>query len=245
MIASDARAEELVQITEARFSPNKLGSPTNASGSASIRSTTGPVPPAITHVTIYGPAGVTLNLEGTGTCNQAKLEAERDPRVCPANSRAGFGGGEGVYELAKEVVPEKFTLDLFLTDNRPGHVAVVFFLNGATPVSIQEVFTGVMVRGPKPYGLGLSINVPLIKPLPDAGYASATSSFITLGSNHVAYFKKVHGRRKLQHVKGIILPNSCPRGGFPVSSQFTFLDGSTVNATRKIACPRGGRHARR
>jgi len=42
----------------------------------------------------------------------------------------------------------------------------------------------------------------------------------------------------LLHVKGIILPKRCPRGGWPVASTFSFEDGSTVMAKRSIPCPK-------
>jgi hypothetical protein len=229
-----AGAEETVQITEAGFSPEALGVPANAFGSATIGSTTGPVPSPITHVDVYGPAGITLNL---GTCSVEKLES-LGPQGCPADSKAGFGGGEGIYELAKELIKEPFTLDFFLSNNHPGHVEMLIFLKGSKPVAIEIVFPAVVIKRPRPYGLGFSLNVPLIKVLPEASYASATSSFITLGAKNVAYFKKIHGKRKLFHVKGIILPRSCPRGGWPVASLFTFQDGSTVTAKRTIHCPR-------
>jgi hypothetical protein len=237
LFAAGARAEETVNITTATFTPDKLGVPINVFGSATISSTTGPVPSPITHVNVLGPAGTTLSLEGSGTCNKEKLE-NVGPSACPANSRAGFGGGEGAYEIAKEVVHEKFTLDFFLGDNRPGHVMLLIYLNGATPVSIQLVFTAPVIQGPKPYGLGFSVNVPLIKVLPEASDASAVSTFLTLGAKNVVYFKKVHGKRKRLHVKGIISPKSCPRGGWPVASQFSFQDGSTVMAKRTIPCPK-------
>jgi hypothetical protein len=237
LIATAAQAEETVQITSAGFSPDRLGVPTNVFGSAAIASTTGPVPSPIEHVNVYGPAGVTLDLQGTGTCTEAIL-LNTGPQGCPADSKAGFGGGEGAYEIAKEVVNEKFTLDFFLGDNRPGHIELLIYLNGSSPVSIQLVFTAPVVHGPKPYGLGFSLNVPLIKVLPEATDASATSSFLTLGAKNVAYFKTVHGRRKLFHVKGIIVPRSCPHGGWPVASQFSFQDGSTVTSTSKIPCPK-------
>src|SRR5436190_7254832 len=123
LCASAAQAEEQVTITRAGFSPSRLGVPTNAFGSATIGSTTGPVPSPITHVNVYGPAGVTLDLRGTAVCAKEKLEA-KGPSACPANSRAGFGGGMGIYMLGKELVEEEYTLDFFLADNRPGHVAL-------------------------------------------------------------------------------------------------------------------------
>jgi hypothetical protein len=235
--AGAADGAEVVNITEAGFSPNRLGVPTNAFGSATISSTTEPVPSPIRHVNVYGPAGVTLDLQGSGTCTEAILN-RIGPSGCPANSRAGFGGGQGVYKLGKEIVEEKYTLDFFLSDNRPGHTKLVIFLSGSSPVIVEVILSGTVIRGPKPYGLGFSVDVPAIKVLPEASNASAKSAFLTLGAHNVAYYRKVHGRRKLFHVRGIVLPRSCPRGGWPVASQFTFEDGSTVMAKRAISCPR-------
>jgi hypothetical protein len=234
---SVAFAGETVRITEAGFSPNALGVPTNVFGSATIGSTNLPVPSPITHVDVYGPKGVTLNLEGTGTCAREQLE-QLGPQGCPADSKAGFGGGEGAYELAHEIINEAYTLDFFLADNQPGHVSLLILLKGSTPVSIEVIFTATVITGPAPYGLGFSVEVPLIKVLPEASNASATTTFLTLGAHDVAYYKKIHGKRKLLHVKGIILPNHCPRGGWPVASQFSFEDGSTVLAKRTVPCPK-------
>lgn len=236
LLATAAQAEETVNI-KASFTPDVLGMPTNVFGSATIGSTTTPVPSPITKVVVLGPAGLALNLEGTGTCNAAAL-ANAGPSACPADSRAGFGGGVGAFELAKEIIHENFTLDLFLGSNRPSHVVLLIYLNAITPVSVQLVFTAPVVQEPKPYGLGFSVNVPLIETLPGASDASAVSTFITLGAKNVAYFKKVHGKRKLFHVKGILVPKKCPKGGFPVASQFSFEDGSTVTTKSKIPCPR-------
>jgi hypothetical protein len=232
-----AQAEETVTITKAGFSPDALGVPTNVFGSATIGSTNLPVPSPITHINVMGPAGLTLNLEGTGTCTATTLE-NAGPNACPANSKAGFGGGEGAYEIAHEIINENFTVDFFLGNNKPGHVELLIYLEGATPVSIQLVFTAPVIREPKPYGLGFSLNVPLIKVLPEASDASAISAFFTAGAQNVAYYKKVHGKRKLFHVKGIITPKTCPRGGWPAASEFSFEDGSTVKTPVKIPCPK-------
>jgi hypothetical protein len=235
--AGTAGAEEKVSITGAGFSPNKLGMPTNAFGSATIESTTGPVPSPIRHVTVFGPAGVTLDLQGSGVCTEELLR-RIGPQACPANSRAGFGGGQGIYQLGKELVEEKYTLDFFLSDNRPGHTKLVIFLSGSTPVIVEIILTGTVIQGPKPYGLGFSVDVPPIKVLPEASNASAKTAFLTLGAHNVAYYRRIHGKRKLLHVKGIVLPRSCPRTGWPVASQLTFEDGSTVLAKHTIPCPR-------
>lgn len=103
---SAAQAEETVAITKAGFSPDLLGVPTNVFGAATIGSTNLPVPSPITHINVMGPAGLTLNLEGTGTCTKETLE-NTGPQACPADSKAGFGGGMGAYEIAKEVIHEE------------------------------------------------------------------------------------------------------------------------------------------
>ncbi len=236
LCAATAQAEQTVTITRAGFSPDILGAPTNAFGSATITSTTGPVPSPITHVNVYGPAGVTLDLAGTGVCHREALE-RLGSKACPANSKAGVGGGEGVYEIGSEIIEEAYTLEFFLSDNRPGHTSLLIFLLGSTPVSVEIVFTAQVVTGPKPYGLGFSLDVPLIKVLPEASDASAKTAFLTLGAKNATYYKTVHGKRTLSHVRGIVLPKKCPHGGWPVASQFSFQDGSTVMAKRSVPCP--------
>jgi hypothetical protein len=232
-----ASAEETVQITEAGFSPNRLGAPTDAFGNATIGSTSASVPTPITHVDVYGPAGLTLNLEGTATCRREALE-KRGPQACPANSKAGTGGGMGVYELAHELVEEPYTIEFFLSDNKPGHVEMLVFLKGSSPVLIEVVFTATVFQSPPPYGLGFSVDVPLIKVLPEASDASAKSASLQIGAKGMTYYKKVHGKRRKLPVKGLILPRRCPRGGWPVATQFTFQDGSSVMAKRVVPCPK-------
>jgi len=244
LAAPSAHAEQKVTITKAGFSPNLLGEPTNAFGSATIESTTGPVPLPITHVSVFGPAGVTLDLKGTVTCTEEAL-VQRGAEGCPAASRAGFGGGRGIYQLGKELVEEDYTVDFFLSNKTPGHIEMLVFLFGHTPVIVEKVFPAKVIKGKPPYGLGFSIEVPLIKVLPEASFASAKTAFITLGAHNVVYYKKVHGKRRAFHVKGIILPHHCPAGGWPVKSEFTFEDGSVVPATRTIACPKKSGHASR
>jgi hypothetical protein len=236
LAAGAANAQETVSITQASFSPDRLGSATDVFGSATIGSTDGPVPSPITHIDVFGPAGVTLELEGSGTCVQENLE-RLGSSGCPANSKAGTGGGEGIYELGKEIIKEKYTVEFFLTDNHPGHTQMVIYLKGSTPVSIELYFDATIIHGPAPYGLGFSLDVPLIKVLPEASDASATSAFLKLGAYNHPYYKMVHGKRKLLHIKGIVLPRKCPRGGWPVASQFSFQDGSTVMAKHTVRCP--------
>jgi hypothetical protein len=136
----------------------------------------------------------------------------------------------GIFELAGSIIEEPFKMELFVGNNHPGHYEVLLYVNAVSPVSVQLVFHAPIVQEPKPYGLGFSFDVPEIKTLPEASNASVKNAHITLGATPA--------EQKQFHVKGIIVPKSCPKGGWPVESVFGFEDGSSVAAKSTIACPR-------
>ncbi len=236
--AAAAWAAETLTVTAA-FSPDKLGAPTNVHGSATIGTTTGTLPSPIVETTVMGPAGLAVDVKGVGTCSPAKLKATLEPNVCPKDSKAGFGGGVGEYELGKEVRKEPFTLNFYRAPDEDGHLVLLAFLNAVSPVSVQLVLTAQIVQEPKPYGLGFTFKVPIIETLPGASPATAESIYITLGAPNAAYFETVGGKRRLVHVKGIIVPKRCPHGGFPYETQIAFADGTTNTVKGTIPCPHG------
>jgi hypothetical protein len=235
--AAAAWAAETLEVTAA-FSPDKLGAPTNVHGTATIGSTTpGGLPSPITETTVMGPAGLTVDVKGVGTCSYAKLEATLEPSVCPKDSKAGFGGGVGAYELGHEQREQPFTLNFYRGENEDGHLVLLVFLDAVTPVSLQLVLKAQVINEPKPYGLSFTFKVPPIESVPGATNATAKSIFITLGAPNAAYFEDVHGKRQLVHVKGIIVPKKCPAGGFPYETQIRFEDGTTNTVKHTIPCP--------
>jgi len=237
LAAAAAWGAQTLQVTAA-FSPDRLGAPTNVHGTATIGSTTGPLPSPIAEATVMGPPGLKVDVKGVGTCDPAELEKTLEPkRTCPKDSKAGYGGGVGAYELAGEINEEPFTLEFFRGPNEGGHLTLVTFLNAVSPVSVQLVLKAEVVQEPKPYGLGFTFHVPPIESVPGASNATAKSIFITLGAPNAAYFERVHGHRKLVHVKGIIVPRRCPHGGFPYLTQLTFEDGTSNTVKGTIPCP--------
>ena len=136
----------------------------------------------------------------------------------------------GAYEIAHEVIEEPFTLNFFRGPNEDGHVVILRYLNAVSPVSVQLVLTAQVVNEPKPYGLGFTFKVPPIESVPGASNATAKSIFITLGAPNAAYFEKVGGKRKLVHVKGIIVPKKpAPRAASPTRPS---LSSRTAQLTR-------------
>jgi hypothetical protein len=236
--AGTAQAEEVASNFHVAFTPDILGSPTNISGGASFASTIpGEIPQPAIGFTVKGPAGLGINTVGTKTCTAAVLEAT-GPSACPAESKAGFGGGTGALKLGAQIIEEPFTLDFFLGNNTPGHIVLLIYVEAVSPVSIQLVFTANIVNEPKPYGLGFHVNVPLIPTLPGASDASVLSTHVTIGASNAAYYEKVHGKRKLVHIKGVIVPKTCPRGGFPFETEVSYEDNTTNVLKGTAPCPR-------
>jgi len=225
--------------TKVYFTPDKLGAPANLSATTvfALQGTTVPTP--IGHVVAYGPAGLKIDVAGTGTCEKALLE-EKGPSGCPADSRIGFGGGLGLVEIAKEFIKEPYTLDIFLAPKENGHLAFLVYAQGTSPVSVEVVILAKEIPpGPKPYGLGIEFDIPPIPTLPGAAYASVETNYFTVGSQKVAYYHTVHGKQKLVHVKGLIIPKTCPKGGFPFKVTVNFLDGTSATDTYTAPCPPG------
>ena len=236
LLAALAWAADTLVVHES-FTPNRLGAPTNLSITANFLSSAGSPPSPITRLTLYAPAGLAIDARGAGTCTQTRL-AERGPRGCPANSRAGFGGGVGVLELPKAVIRERYTLDFFFAPSQHGRLTLLAYASAVAPVPVELVVVAREVHAPRPYGLGFSVEIPPISTLPGASLASVESAFATFGATNVAYYETVHGKRTLVHLRGMIAPRSCPRGGFPSEGIVDFADGTTLTVNPTIPCPR-------
>jgi hypothetical protein len=237
LFAALAWATDTLTVNEA-FTPDKLGAPTNLSITAQFASSTGGPPSPITKLTLYAPAGLGIEARGAGTCNPEALQLH-GPSSCPANSRVGFGGGVGLIELPKQIIRERYTIDFFFAPKEHGHLALLAYASAAAPVLVELTVIAKEVPAPKPYGLGFSVEIPPISTLPGATLASVESAFATFGSPNVAYYEHIHGKRALVHLKGVVVPKSCPRGGFPTEGKIDFADGSTLTVNPTIPCPHG------
>jgi hypothetical protein len=223
----------------ARFTPDKLGVPTNLSASAMFMSTTAGALPPVTKVTAYAPAGMSVDARGARTCTVTALQLqEAGPEACPTESRIGFGGGTAKSELGGEILSAPFTLEFFLAPSQGGRHAFLVYVNSSSPSSFDMGLVAREIRAPKPYGIGLTFAIPVVESLPGASLGWVERAQLTFGSSNIAYFRTVHGRRKLLHVKGVVAPSSCPRGGFPMEVLVEYADATASNAKTTIPCPR-------
>lgn len=235
LLAAVAWAADTLVVHE-RFTPDRLGAPTNLSITAQFVSSSGAPPSPITKLTLYAPAGLTLDTRGVGTCTATRL-SERGPRGCPANSRAGFGGGVGVLQLPNQTIREPYTLDFFFAPREKGRLTLLADASAVAPVAVELVVVARQVPAPKPYGLGFSVEIPPITTLPGAALASVESAFATFGATNVAYYEAVKEKRTLVHLRGMIAPKKCPLGGFPSEGTIDFADGTAITVNPTIPCP--------
>ncbi|HEX3911545.1 MAG TPA: hypothetical protein VHW67_12685 [Solirubrobacteraceae bacterium] len=236
-LAPAAQAVENVAI-HPTLTPNRLGAATNFSATISFGSDLPGLQPPMVKVTAYGPAGMSVDVRGAGTCTASPATVVASgPSACPADSRIGFGKAVGLQELAGELIPGPFTFEFFLRPKEQGHLALMIYVNETTPASEQLVLLAKEVHAPKPYGLGISFAVPIVPSLPGAPLGWVDHLSLTLGSGHAAYRRTVHGKRRLVHVKGLIAPRKCPPGGFPIEGNFEFADGSTTTSKATAPCP--------
>jgi hypothetical protein len=235
LLATVAWAAETLTV-HARFTPDRLGSSTNLSLTASFSSTIEGPPSPVTKFTMYAPAGMAVDARGAGTCSAIALE-RAGPGACPEDSRVGFGGGVGVVELPSGPVREPYTLDFFFAPRSHGRLVLLVYASARAPLTVELVVVAREVPAPRPYGLGFSVEVPPISTFPGAPNASIESVFATLGAANVAYYETVHGKRKLVPVKGLMVPKRCPAGGFATEGTIDFADGSTLTVNPTIPCP--------
>jgi hypothetical protein len=185
----------------------------------------GGFPPPVIGAKFYAPAGAKLHPQGFATCAPSVIE-DRGPGPCPKQSIAGpKGSATGVVSFATERVPETASVQPFFA---PGG-NLEFFVDGTTPVSIEILAKGHVVSSSPPFGLEVIGEVPLIETVPGALDASLQEATIKVG----AAYK--HGRKTISY---ITMPKKCPKGGFPVKTELSFLGGATAEDSYKMPCPR-------
>jgi hypothetical protein len=107
-------------------------------------------------------------------------------------------------------------------------------------VQNQLIFPGLLLPATAPYGgKNLEITVPLLTTWPEGPDIALVRLRSTIGPLGVTYYERIHGKFVPYQPSGIILPSSCPRGGFQFSVTFTFADGTSTTSRASVRCPAG------
>ena len=215
------------------FIPERLGAPTTLSLGFQISAPAGQVPSPLTGVDFHYPANLGIATSGLGvaSCPIAPLEAH-GPSICPPNSRMGSGSAFVEIPVGGEIDTERGNIALVAGPSQNGYIRLLVAATGFTPVAARVVMPSLLQAG------DLKLTVPLVESLPGAADVSVVRVHVTLGGN-LTYYERRHGKLVPYTPKSVVLPKTCPRGGFKFSATFSFQDGTQAQAARTVACPRG------
>ncbi|HEV3036073.1 MAG TPA: hypothetical protein VGX72_14940 [Solirubrobacteraceae bacterium] len=218
------------------FKPERLGQSTNLTFHLRILAA-GNVPSPLTGVDLNYPSDLGIAISGLGldTCSAATLEYI-GPVGCAAEARMGQGSALAELPFGTEVFQEGAEVAILRAPEEDGHTGFSFYAQGNTPISLPVIFPGVLIPGPTAQTETIRIHVPLIETWPGAPDVSVTQLSATLGPHGLTYYEHIHGKFIPYHPRGILLPNKCPRGGFPFSANLIFTGGSHATATSRIPC---------
>jgi hypothetical protein len=230
---------------DATLTPERLGQGTTVGFGFQIAAPADQVPPPLTEVEVRYPGNLGIALSGIGLadCSPATL-ATYGPEGCPADSHMGVGSALVEISIGPEIVHETAAVAIVRGPEQNGRLALLVYATGKTPINAEIVFPGLLLPAPAPFGGQVHIDVPLVPSLPGAPDVAVVRLRATLGPLHLTYYERLDGTTVAYHPKGILLPRSCPRGGFPFEAAFTFQDGSHAHARTVVPCPAHGGPAR-
>jgi hypothetical protein len=235
-MAAAASAETSVSLG-ASFSPYRLGARTTIELSFQLRAPAGEVPAALTDAEVRYPPDLGIALSGLGlaVCSPATLEAA-GTSGCPANSIMGHGDAVAELRFGTQIVTESATISIARAPDQGGHVALLLYVSGPSPVNTQILSPAQLLPASGPYGGRLNIEVPLVASVPGAPDLAIVKLSVTVGPQGLTYFERVGDQTLAYRPKGILLPTRCPRGGFPFVGAFTFADGQHASSRAVVPC---------
>jgi hypothetical protein len=220
------------------FSPERLGHGTSLGLSLRIAAPAGRASSPLTQLTLgySSELGFSTSRLGLASCLPERLEA-LGPSACPEESRMGQGSALTTIPFESRTIQERTQVAILRAPEQSGHPALLLYLTGTTPVIAQIVLRGVLLPGLQPSEERLRIDVPLVPVVPGGPDATVTKLDMTIGPTGLIYRERRHGKLIAYHPGGILLPNTCPKGGFAFHVAFAFLDGAQAHAGDTVPCP--------
>jgi len=232
--APAARAQTSATLTPL-LSPDRLG----ARGAVTLRvrftdsDTIVPIP--VRKATLRFSAGLRLEVPRLRSCRGSHLRSI-GPRGCPVASALGRGRAVVEAQLGSQTMREAISLRLFLGPLHNLQPTVELYARGHTPFDKRAVLFGSVLTDTAPYGERLVLLIPPIRTMPREPDASIVTFTLRVGAAD-------RGRRRDRNA--VHVPLRCPSGGFPVTGEFVYADGSGGDAHAEIPCPGSTKEARR
>jgi len=235
--AATATAAESVSL-QAALVPERLGAGTTIEFSFQIATPNDSLPPPLLALNLSYPANIGIVTSGLGiaTCEIATLEAV-GPRGCPADSLMGHGTVLVEIPIGPEIIAETGHITTWMAPIENGHLSLLFYGDGETPVSAEVLFTSILLEAPAPYGGQLDTEIPEIPGLPGGSNPTVVQMRATIGPKDITYYRRSHGKTIAYKPAGLVLPLHCPHGGFPFAGTFIFLGGPSKVARTTVPCP--------
>lgn len=200
-----------------------------------------PVPLRVIELRYPAHLGIATSGLGLSTCRAATLE-NHGPPGCPSNSVMGYGSGLAEVPFDHRTLYEPVKLTTFMAPLQEGHLGLLFFTDGETPVSAELVIPSVVLPSQAPFGGDLTTNVPIVPTWPEGPDVVLTRFSTTLGPGvgrrRVTYWEYSRSRYIPYHPRGILLPRRCPRGGFQFAAALSFEGHARAAAHTAVPCPR-------
>jgi hypothetical protein len=239
-LPAQADAAHTVSLT-ATFSPEHLGAGTTIRIGFQVSTPPGRAPSPVTDVELLLPHGLSIATSDLGleTCQPAQLEAN-GLAGCPPDSLMGRGSAAAQVPFGATSVTERAPIDLFSGPLQDGHPQLLFFAEGEYPVLANIIFGAVVLPAQAPFGGALNATLPLVPSVTDGPDVALVRLTTTIGAKGIVYSERVKGKTIHFRPRGIVLPKSCPSGGFAFAAHLSFQDGTQAGAGAVVPCPRGG-----
>jgi hypothetical protein len=224
--AAPAAAAETTASIAPSFSPDRLGA--QAAFTFQVRFAGGEfgAPSPVRKAVVHLPPGLRMHVPTLRSCTRARLQA-RGVRGCPARSLIGVGHALADVHAGAGIELEEASVWAFLGPLQGGNPTVEILGQGYTPLDERVVITATVLPDHAPYGEELVMSVPAIPTIPYEPNASTVSFTLTVGG----------ARFKRHDPNTVVLPSSCPTGGFPFETEFTYEDATTSTTRATVPCP--------
>jgi hypothetical protein len=208
------------------FSPDRLGAKAAFTFAVSFSGGELGVPSPVRRAVVHFPPGLMLDIPKLRSCSKARLQA-RGASGCPARAEIGVGHALADVHVGASVEREEAEVAAFVGPPQGANPTIEIIGQGYSPLEERVVITATTLPDNQPYGEKLVMSVPPIPTIPLEPNASTVSFSLTVG-----------GKAFRRHNPNtVLLPSSCPAGGFPFAAEFGYEDGSTSTATAKVPCP--------
>jgi hypothetical protein len=227
------------------LTPEQLGRDTNLAFRLHINTPHGQPPTAVTELNLNYPSSLGLTVGGLGlvSCQPITLE-EFGPEGCSTNARMGQGHALAEIQVGPETFSETAEIAVLRAPEQQNHIGMYFYVEAHTPLTSEIIVPGLLIPAATPSEETLQIKVPLLKVFPEGPYLALVQLDASIGSSGLTYHEHTHGHLITYKPAGILLPDTCPRGGFQFTAALTFMTGAHTTTQTRVPCPTMSHHTR-